>query len=361
MADADPQMSSSEPMFRSAKLSFPLDMESLASWLVVRGMTVDTRIEPRQFSGGVGNFNYLIVVDRKPAVLRRPPPGPRPAGANDMAREFKVLDGLAAHYALAPKALAVCEDETVIGAPFLLSEYRDGRVIRGSTFVGDAGQCQAIGEMMIGCLADLHRIVPKRVGLQDLGKPKGFAIRTAKGWRKRADAASGGESSPAFAEVADWLEANAPPDTSNPNLLHNDFKLDNIIVDPVDPARARAILDWDQATIGEPLFDLATLLSYWTSPGDPLAMQALNQMPTAQPGFPSRRDAVALYERQSGLDVTNIVYFRALAQFKLAVVVLQLHARWKAAPQHFPEFASLDRVAEGLAHFTQDIIEERTF
>ncbi len=347
--------------FLSDAASYPLDWPALGAWLKRQGHVLDAEETPRQFSSGVGNFNYLVRVNGTYAVLRRPPPGPRPPGANDMAREFRVLCALNPHIGIVPQALALCEDVEVLGAPFMLSEYRNGRVIRGDQFDGDATTCRNVGLMMIGLLADLHKLDVGAVGLTELGKPQGFAARTAQGWRKRAMVATDGDCSVALLSVADWLDANAPADSANPTLLHNDFKLDNIIVEPGLPSMPKAILDWDQATIGEPLFDLATLLSYWASPSDPPVMLAVKQMPTAREGFLTRREVVDAYAKSSGLDTGNIVYFRALAQFKLAVVALQLHARWRAAPSKFPYFAAFDQASAGMINFTRDIIDQRIF
>jgi len=347
--------------FRTDTDAFAQDWAALGAWLVSAGHDFDPSLTPKQFSGGVGNFNYLITIDGAPAVLRRPPPGPRPPGANDMGREFRVLSTLGGHEPLAPKAIAFCEDETVLGAPFLISEYREGRILRGDDFESDEATHKMVGEMMVRTLARFHGHDVAALGLSDFGKPEGFSARTAAGWRKRLFVGTDDAPPNEAVAIADWLDAKAPPDTSRPRLLHNDFKLDNIILDPEDLSRPVAVLDWDQATLGEPLFDLATLLSYWVEADDPPVLHALKQMPTARPGFPSRREAVELYAALRGEDVASIVYFRVLAQFKLAVVLLQLHARWRRNPERFARFQPLDFVAGVMFEFTADLINEKRF
>jgi len=345
--------------FRSPEKTFGQDWSALADWLADRDMRFDPKACPRQFAGGVGNFNYLIEVDGAPAVLRRPPPGPRPAGANDMAREFQALRALHPHSSVVPKAIALCEDSDVLGVPFLISEFRKGRVIRGAKFDAAPEMRARVAKMLVTELAALHAVPLADIESAQLGAPQGFAVRTAAGWRKRALAATDDAPSDLLVEAADWLAANAPTDTPSPTILHNDFKLDNVIVDPDQPDCPRAVLDWDMATIGDPLFDLATMMSYWACPDDPPAMLLLQQMPSVEPGFLTRREAIDLYGEVTGRDMSAMTFFRALAQFKLAVVLLQLHARWRRDPEKFPEFEPYAFVAEGLLAFTRDLIDER--
>jgi aminoglycoside phosphotransferase (APT) family kinase protein len=336
---------------KSEAKSIAQDWGAVARWAELQGHSLSIDPTPRQFAGGVGNLNYLVQFNGEDAVLRRPPPGPRPAGANDMAREYRVLSALHDSEVLAPRALAYCSDETIIGAPFLVSSFCSGRIIRGAQFTASPETMTAISRMMIEQLAALHSIDVEKAGLSDLGKPDGFAERTLQGWTKRAITANDGTIPDAAAPVIAWLDANIPDAPSRPCLLHNDFKLDNIIVDTEDASLPRAVLDWDQATLGDPLFDLATLLSYWAESGDPPTLMMMQQMPSWADGFLSREQAVAYYVELTGASMESFRFFRVLAQFKLAVVVLQLHARYLQAPDSFPQFAPLAPVAEALFAF----------
>ena len=347
--------------FKPANSSRPQDWLSLAKWAKASGHFFDVAHEPRQFSGGVGNLNYLISFDGHSAVLRRPPPGPTPAGANDMAREFRVLHALEGQSVRTPRAFAFCSDVEVLGAPFMISEFCEGRVIRGAAVEASPDQLAATSAMLIEQMAKLHQVDVKSVGLADLGKPEGFAARTLSGWTKRAFTASDGNLTKHASHIIGWLEANLPDSDNTPCLLHNDFKLDNIILNPNDLAEPIAIIDWDMATLGDPLFDLATLLSYWASPGDPPMLLMMPQMPSALSGFLSREDAVALYTAKTGADLSHFGFYRVLAQFKLVVVVMQLHARYRQSPEVFPQFAPMSAVADMLLTFCSDLVDGKRF
>lgn len=340
----------------------PLDWKMVGAYLTSRGIQADA-IPPRQFAGGLANVNYLVSVNGKPAVLRRPPPGELPPGANDMRREHRILSRLPDALPFVPRSLHLCEDAAVIGAPFQLLEYRSGIVVRSTipAIPGATGPLigQRLTNVMVDTLAAIHAVDPASVGLGQFGRPEGFLMRTVDGWRKRGNAAAVGAPPRPLAELGRWLEDHAVPDGS-PTLLHNDFKLDNMILDPVALTPV-AVLDWDQGTRGDPLFDLATLLSYWTEAGDPPAMHQLRQMPTDGYGFPNRRSVVARYAEVTNRDVSDFLFHRVLAMFKLGVVFLQLHARYRSGATSDPRYANFDELAEGLLDFTHDIAQGRAF
>ena len=342
------------------------DWERLAAYLAERGMHLETDPAPRQFAGGFANLNYLVRIDGGEAVLRRPPMGPLPPGAYDMGRESKILSRLHEQYPLAPRALHLCEDDGVLGAPFQITEFRRGISCRSelpSEHAGDPAVGEQLGAMLVDRLAELHRVEPAAVDLDDLGKPDGFLERAVRGWRKRANLAIEGWGTEAtrkrIERVGEWLDAHRVPD-GPASLIHNDFKLDNLLLDPktLEPV---ALVDWDQGTRGDGLFDLATLLSYWVRPGDPECMHRMAQMPTDQPGFPSREDAAQRYARATGRDLADFRFHRALATFKTAVIFQQLCARWHNGGTRDPQYATLGDLADGLLDMARDIIDERTF
>ena len=278
-----------------------------------------------------------------------------------MAREHRVLSGLWRRYRYAPKSLLYCADPQVLGAHFLIMEYRPGLTIGGS-LPADV-DANAVGKhlasKLVGLLAALHEVEPAAVGLAELGNPAGFLRRATEGWSKRALLATDGQPRTVVMELVHWLRANQVADRA-PTLLHCDFKLDNVVFDPhiLEP---RAVLDWDMSTRGDPLFDLATLLSYWTEEGDPQAMHDLRQMPTALEGFPSRNEVVSAYADLTGRDVSDFLFYRVLAMFKLGVVFLQLYARYRAGVTRDERFAEFEALGYGILDFTHEIARRRAF
>lgn len=352
---------------RSAKLlpasrGPALDWDAAARYLRSCGVEFDTTFAPRRFATGHANLNYLVRCNGDWAVLRRPPVGPLPPGAHDMVREHRVLSRLHECFALAPRSLAVCQDPQALGAPFLLVQYRDGIVISGARpqlVALDADRCARLSHQLVSLLVDLHRVDPAAVGLDTLGRPDGFLERAVKGWGERAARIWAGEDVPELGAVLDWL-ASGIPKPQRACLLHCDFKLDNLIVDPqtFEPV---ALVDWDMATRGDPLFDVATLLSYWTEAGDPPVMHDLDQMPTAHPGFARREDVLLAYADATGVSTAGFRFYRVLCLLKLAVVFAQLHARWQPddpATEKYRRFKALshqllrhcDAVRRGQAH-----------
>jgi aminoglycoside phosphotransferase (APT) family kinase protein len=350
------------PQLRTPADSVPQDWPRLAAHLAQHGMELSLDEPPRQFSGGLANLNYLVRVDGREAVLRRPPPGTLPPGAFDMAREFGILARVAKGFELAPRAVYLGDDPAVLGAPFQIIEFRRGFAVRGAlpnalSALPDIGA--RLGATMIDVLVRLHTLDTEALGLGDLGRPQGFLERAVEGWSKRALLATEGATSPLIPELSAWLRANRVPDRGFA-LLHNDIKLDNILLDGGTLAPV-AVLDWDQCTRGDALFDLATTLSYWTEAGDPPAMQALGQMPTAHPGFPTREQAALAYARATGRDLSDFRFYRVLAMFKLAVIFHQLHARYRQGATQDPRYAAFGALADGILAFTHTVAQGEIF
>ncbi len=354
------------PQLRPAAQTVAQDWPTLQRYLAGQGLDLQIDPAPRQFAGGFANLNYLIRIDGGEAVLRRPPMGPLPPGAYDMGRESKILSRLHEQFPLAPRALHLCLDPEVLGAPFQITEYRRGISFRETLppeLAADATICAQLGRTMIDVLARLHRVNPDAVGLGDLGRPQGFLERAVEGWIKRAKLAVDGWATDGInsliTELSAWLREHRVADGAT-GLLHNDFKLDNVLLDPQTFAPV-AVLDWDQGTRGDGLFDLATLLSYWTEAGDPPAMHAMAQMPTAQPGFLTRQQAAETYAAASGRDLSDFRFHRVLAQFKTAIIFAQLHARWQAGGTDDARYAGFGELTEGLLEFAHDIARQRVF
>jgi aminoglycoside phosphotransferase (APT) family kinase protein len=264
---------------------------------------------------------------------------------------------------LAPRSLHLCEDTQVLGAAFQILEYRPGLVIRGAKLPEELKHRQGaerLSTMMIETLAKIHDVSMESAGLGSLGRPEGFLRRNAQGWIARGLAVLGAAPGAAARTLIEWLEKAELGDSSRPTLLHNDFKLDNLILDS-GTLQPVAVLDWDMATQGDPLFDLATLLSYWTEPGDPDCMNELGQMPTADAEFLSREQAAAAYLDLTGRTADHFRVHRVLAIFKLGVVFHQLHARYAAEGSTDPRHARFAAIADGIFDFGVEVAKGRRF
>ncbi len=348
--------------FLDAAAETPQAWDRLAAYLAAHGFKLTLEPSPRQFALGFGNLNYLIRLDGKPQVLRRPPIGPIPPGANDMRREHTILSVLWQVFPLAPRSIHYCPDPEVIGAHFLIMEYRPGLSVGGempARLAHREGLGERLAGMLMDILGDLHAVDPKAIGLGAFRRPDGFLGRAVEGWRKRMTIATDDAPPAVGLAVSDWLRAHQAPEQT-PVLLHNDFKLDNVLLDreSLEPV---AVVDWDQGTRGDPLFDLATLLSYWTEADDPPAMQALRQMPTAGHGFPRRAEIVKMYAARTGRDVSDFAFHRVLAIFKLSVVFMQIHAQYRRGTSTDERFARFGEITDGLMEFALDVAMGRAF
>lgn len=325
------------------------DLERLAAWLPSVGLALAPDAGLQSLGGGIANRNERIELATGPAVLRRPPPGLLAAGASDMAREARVLGALAPHFGLAPRLIAFCDDETVLGTRFQLLEWRDGIAI-GGMLPGDVGNGLALVDTTLSAMAALHELDPAAVGLGELGKPAGFYARQLKGWRARAEAVwPDGLPGDAAALIA-GLAGAVPPEAGAPVLLHMDLKPDNLLVD-AHTLHPRAMIDWDMATRGPRGFDLAILLSYWIEPGDPAAVHALQAVPSLTPGWPSRAAVAVRYQAISGHDPGDLVWPVALARLRLAVAWMQLYRKWQRGEMTGTRYQGFEPLASAiLAH-----------
>ena len=352
--------------FFSAEHQQPQDWEKLAVYLQSQGFNFNPNLAPKQFVGGFGNLNFLLEIDGQPHVLRRPPLGPLPPGANDMAREFRVTSRLWKKFPLAPKALLLCEDTDVLGAPFLIMEYRPGAVIHMELPGQLHDKTHQLSRMVIEVLCKFQAVRPSDADLDDLGNPDGFLIRAVKGWIKRygvaaEDVYKDRKPPSAAKEIMKWLESQPIP-AAGYTLLHNDFKLNNIVLDKNDFVTPIALLDWDMCTRGDPLFDFATLLSYWVEPTDPPALNKVGQMPTStSPGWMSREDITDYYGKISGIDLSDIHFYRVLTAFKHCIIFMQIYARFCRGTTTDPRIAELGTALDSLFEFTHDVMKHRFF
>jgi aminoglycoside phosphotransferase (APT) family kinase protein len=301
-----------------------------------------------QFAQGYSNLTYLLRLGATELVLRRPPFGNQVKTAHDMGREYRVLAGLSAVYPPAPRPYLFCADESVLGAPFYVMERRHGVILRKDTPVDlDPDTARCLGTAFIDNLARLHAVGYLAAGLGDLGKPEGYVARQVSGWTKRyADART--DDVPTLEGVTRWLADNLPPE-SGAALIHNDYKYDNLLLDPADPTRIEAVLDWEMATIGDPLMDLGTTLGYWVEAADPEALRLVAAGPTWLPGSPTRRELLARYGATTERAPSHALFYYCYGLFKIAGIVQQIYARYVRGLTRDPRFARLDQFVAVLA------------
>jgi len=310
------------------------------------------KLEPpfvvEQFPSGHSNLTYLVRArspdgQERELVLRRPPFGNRVKSAHDMGREHRVLSALHPVFPKAPRPVLFVEDEAVIGAPFYLMERIPGIILRRKLQAGfslEPVMHSALVDAFVDTLVELHELPYEKIGLEAFGKPSGYVERQVSGWTKRyADAKT--DDVPDVEKVAAWLAEHLPV-SPRPSLIHNDFKYDNLVLDPADKARIVGVLDWEMATVGDPLMDLGTALSYWVEATDPAPIQSYTFGPTNLPGSPTRRDVLACYAaRRPGIVPDDMRFYYVFALFKNAVVAQQIYARFKRGATKDERFAAL--------------------
>lgn len=326
-----------------------LDVTRLEAFLLQHLYDSSGPIAVEQFPSGHSNLTYLVHLGDRQFVLRRPPFGSKVKTAHDMGREYRVLSKLHSAYSPAPQALLYCDDDSVIGAPFYLMEPVRGVIIRRDPPAGlpfPLETARLLSESFIGNLVRLHSLDYEAIGLADLGKPQGYLERQVRGWTERYH----GSKTHELAEVdriSEWLRKNMPS-MSAPTLIHNDYKYDNIVLDPADITKIVGVLDWEMSTIGDPLSDLGTTLAYWTDPRDPEELQKIRWCPSTYPGSLSRAQLVDHYARETGRDVSRIVFYLVFARFKLAVIDQQIYYRYHQGLTKDPRFAAMPAVVKTL-------------
>jgi aminoglycoside phosphotransferase (APT) family kinase protein len=332
------------------------DEAALAQFLRGQLPGTENPLSVRQFGGGAANLTYLLDYGTHEYVLRRPPLGPVAQSAHDMAREYKVLSVLHQQFPYAPQAFLYHEEADLIGADFFIMERREGLVVRRqlpAEFAAIPGATRQMSAALVDRLVELHAVEYEALGLGDLGRPAGFLSRQIEGWQRRWHRAKE-QDLEAMDAVYYWLIANQPTHTRS-SLVHNDYKLDNVMLAAGDPGRIVAIFDWDMCTLGDPLCDLGSLLAYWTEPNDPPYFQAMASMPLGDLGFMSRAELVERYAQKSGQPVDDIAFYYALALYRLTVIIAQIYIRYARGQTQDSRFARLGQVIPLIAQAAQDV------
>jgi aminoglycoside phosphotransferase (APT) family kinase protein len=307
-----------------------LDIAKIEEFLKdsIPGLTGNLSIQ--QFPSGYSNLTYLLAVGEKEFVLRRPPFGTKAKTAHDMNREYSVLKALKPVYPYCPKPLVYTEDTSIMGCPFYVMERLHGIILRkdlpqGFSLIPE--QARRLCEQLIDVLIELHSIDFRNIGLGDFGKPEGYVKRQVVGWSERYRAART-DDAPDCEEVMAWILEKMPPDTGTPAVIHNDYRFDNLVLDERDPMTIIGVLDWEMATVGNPLMDLGNSLAYWVQREDSPEVQVMRMMPTDVEGMLTREEIAKYYAEKSGRSMDNFDFYYCFGLFRLAVIAQQIYYRY---------------------------------
>ena len=299
-------------------------------------------VEVTAFPGGFSNLTYEVRAGEATYVLRRPPHGLKIAKAHDMIREFRVLQALEkAGYTKMPHPISACEDESILGAPFFLMEKVDGLIIRNRPPAeASSSFFRSLSQSALDVLIDLHSLELDSSGLGALGKPEGYALRQLQGWSERFQKAKTSEV-PAIEEAFEWLMGSLPAE-SDVSFIHNDFKYDNLVIST--SGEVQAVLDWEMATVGDPLMDLGTTLAYWAEAEDEDILKMFNL--SYVPGNFTRREVIDYYASKTGRNVSEMVFYYVFGLCKVATIAQQIYQRYSLGYSKDPRFSVLHQVVE---------------
>ena len=317
-------------------------------------------LQVHQFPGGFSNLTYQITLGVNTYVLRRPPFGAKIKSGHDMAREFRILSCLKTHYHKVPTPLYFTEDTSIIGAPFYIMERIEGVILRAGMpkeMYPDAQKMRAISEAWLETLVELHAVDPSVEGIAELGRPEGYIERQILGWGKRYELSKTNEL-PKVDFVIKWLAANQPKE-QHTAIIHNDFKYDNLILKPENWEEVSAVLDWEMATVGDPLMDLGTSLGYWINPNDIDTMRDFQFSPSFLPGNLTREEIVHQYTLKTGRAIDSPVFYYVYGLLKIAVIVQQIYYRYQLGLTKDERFGRLLNVIDQISVVASRAIERK--
>jgi aminoglycoside phosphotransferase (APT) family kinase protein len=308
--------------------------------------SVESELLVEQFTNGFSNLTYLLKIENKEFVIRKPPKGAIKRG-HDMNREFKVQSAVQKAFPKVPKMYAFCNDETILGSDFYIMEKVEGVILNYKEAHKrniSAANYKTIANSWLDTLVELHNVDYKAIGLGDLGKPEGYVERQVSNWGEQYLKAKTDEY-PEAAMVMNWMEAHQPKKYEH-CLIHNDFKYDNIVFKDDSWQEVGAVLDWEMATLGDPLMDLGTSLGYWTVATDHDFVKQGIPSPTIFEGNPIRSEIAKMYAQKSGRNVDNLVFYYVFGLFKIAVIAQQIYYRYSKGWTTDKRFANLNKASE---------------
>ncbi|MDP2245758.1 phosphotransferase family protein [Pseudomonas sp.] len=313
-----------------------------------------------QFPGGASNLTYRIRYDNRDLILRRPPFGKKAKGAHDMAREARIMQALKPVYPYVPEVLALCQDAAVMDADFYVMQRLVGIIPRKNfpdELILTPEQTRTLCRHVIDRLIELHQVDVKAAGLDSLGKGEGYVARQVSGWSERYRNARTPDVVDAEAVMA-WLEVNQPPKEVAICLIHNDFRLDNVVLDAEDLMQVTGVLDWEMATLGDPLMDLGNTLAYWVQSDDDAVLQMMRRQPTNAAGMMTRAEVIAYYGEKTGWRVDDFTFYEVYGLFRLAAIAQQIYYRFYHGQTQNPQFAMFGQMVNYLDQRCQRLIAE---
>jgi aminoglycoside phosphotransferase (APT) family kinase protein len=333
-----------------------VDLNTLNAFLASDAPQVGHVATVEQFPGGFSNLTYLLKTDRGEFVLRRPPRGVAKGSAHDMGREHRILSALSTRGVAAPKPIVLCDDESVLGAPFYIMERVRGVILRGAPRDPPSPDVmRKLSESFVDTLVAIHRIGPSDPAIGALGKPDGYIARQVGGWTSRWEK-SRTDDVPSMERVAAWLASHQPHEGAA-TLVHNDYKYDNLVLDPDVLSHVHAVLDWEMATLGDPLLDVGTSLGYWVEAGDHPAFRALGLGATALPGNFTRAELWQRYLEKADRASTDPTFYYVFGLFKIAVIAQQIYFRFRRGLTTDERFARLGEAVQLLVLTAASAIE----
>ena len=316
-----------------------LDDRAVGNWLIEHGEDISGPVEVTQYSGGASNWTYRLQYENSDLILRRPPKGTKAKSAHDMSREYHVQRALAEYYPVVPEMVLLCQDESVIGCDFYVMKRIEGIIPRANLpkeINFDELQTRELCTNFIDKLIELHQVPYEGTDLEKLGKGDGYCQRQVDGWDSRYEKAKT-INVPSFKYVRQWLKDHVPSD-SKTCVIHNDWRFDNVILDPKNPSKIIGVLDWEMATLGDPLMDLGSSLAYWVEESDNAIFKATRRQPTHLKGMFTRAEVVEYYLNKTGLKTDNWTFYEVFGIFRLAVIAQQIYYRYYHKQTNNPAF-----------------------
>ena len=340
-----------------------LDLQKVEAYLKDTIPGLKGSLTVKQFPSGFSNLTYFLKVGDTELVLRRPPFGKKAKTAHDMSREFRILKALHPVFPYCPEPLAFCDDPAVLGCDFYVMNCIRGIVLRKdipAELSMTPGQVGQLCDNMIDVFCRLHAIDYKAIGLADFGKPEGYVRRQVEGWSRRyRDART--PDAPDFEKVMGWLAENMPPEIGDPCIIHNDYKFDNLVLNPDNPLEIIGVFDWEMATLGDPLMDLGSSLGYWVQADDPEEQKVIRMLPTTAGGMMTRREVVDAYLEKSGRSVDDFNFYYVFGLFRLAVIAQQIYYRFYHGQTKDERFGLLIAAVEVLERVALRSMEKSEF